>query len=41
MTQKASDDLFFLYFGLQLKLGWHFCKAETPLKISRSAIGWG
>jgi len=28
------DDLF---FGLKLKLGWHFCEVETPLKNPGSA----
>jgi len=29
---------FYFFAVLQLKLGWPFCLAETPLKISRSAI---
>ena len=35
-NDSTADNLFF-FFGLQLKLGWHFCEAETPLKISISA----
>jgi len=38
MTQKAGEDLFF--FGLHFKFGWRFCKAETPLKISRSTTAF-
>ena len=36
--QRAGDELFIL-FGLQLKLGWHFVKLKSSLKISRSATG--
>jgi len=30
LCEKCLEELLMTFFALQLKLGWHFFKAETP-----------